>query len=54
MRHNRANGLVIQVGMLRSKNVSLNQLFSRFHCVLGIAIDNWVWYRRIGEGRGDV
>jgi len=40
--------------MRSSKNVSLNKLFPRFHGFLGIAIDNWVWYRRIGGGRGDV
>jgi hypothetical protein len=39
--------------MRSSKNVSLNQLFSGFHGVLGIVIDNWVWYRRIGGGGGE-
>jgi hypothetical protein len=52
MRHNRAIGFVVQVRMRSSENISLNQLFPRCYGVLGSAIDNWVWYRRIGGGRG--
>ena len=51
MRHNRANGFVIQVRLRSAESVSLNQLFLRCYGAVGSAIDIWVWYRRIGGGR---